>query len=69
MFATWGPILAASDGTLVAGVGVTVCWGCFGCSTGLSAGKSEGPDPVLPTPGKGNIGFVAEVPVPVAGVG
>lgn len=38
----------------------------MGCSTGFGA-KSDGPDPVLPTLGKANVGFV--VPVVVAGVG
>ena len=42
-------------------------WGCLGCSAGLSAEKGEGPEPVLPMPGKVNIGFV--VGVPVVGVG
>lgn len=40
----------------------------MGCSTGLGTVKGEGPDAV-PTPGKVNIGFVVEVPVPVEGVG
>lgn len=39
----------------------------MGCSAGLGAEKGEGPEPVLPRPGKVNIGFVAEVPV--VGVG
>ena len=35
--------------------------GCLGCSTGLGAAKSEGPDPVLPTLGKAKVDFVAGV--------
>lgn len=64
LFSAWGPNLAASDGMLV--VDAVSC-GCLGCSTGLGAGKSEGPDPVLPTLGKANVGFVA--PVVVVGDG
>jgi hypothetical protein len=41
----------------------------LGCSAGLCAGKSEGPDPVLPTPGKANTGFAVEVLLVVEGVG
>ena len=66
VFATWGPNLAASDGTFVFGTGVGVDSGRFGCSTGLGAAKSEGPDPVPPTLGKANVDFVVEV---VGGVG
>ena len=52
-------------------VAVGVGWGCLDCSTGLGAVKSEGPDPVLPTLGKANVGFVVEgvVPVVVTGAG
>lgn len=35
----------------------------------MGAGKSEGPDPEFPRPGKANVGFVVEVPMVVAGVG
>jgi hypothetical protein len=40
---------------------VTLNWDCLGCSTGLGAGKSEDPDPVLLAPGKANTDFVPAV--------
>lgn len=41
----------------------------MGDPTGWGVVKGEGPDPVVPTPGKVNVGFVVEVLVVVAGVG
>ena len=46
---------------VVLDVGVAADWVCLGCSTGLGAAKSEGPDPVLPTLGKVSTDFVVEV--------
>lgn len=44
--------------------------GCLGCSAGLGTANGEGPDPVLPTLGKVNVGFVVEgVSELVIGVG
>lgn len=43
------------------GVGMAVDRGCLGCSAGLGTPNGEGPDPVLPTLGKVNVGFVVGV--------